>query len=513
MANFYVSNVNFESTGNNQLVYSANTVTIRVGNTNAAVINSSGIVVNSSINLPSSVNKTISSNTIITVNNSFTVTGAIIYGSNVTPTEISANTADWAPGVSSVYNIRVSANNNVANSEYMITGMTAGTNGQMVALHNIGPMGIWIRNEEAGSNGAIIPGVNTPGSTAANRFNLPNHFKLQGYQSATFYYDGILSRWRLTDSTSIAFDHKKALTKGFFAGGFSPAPGSIATTTDRTTYSTETNAAVPGANLSQNRVGPGGAGNATKGFFSGGTTSPSIAAGSASAVSDRTVYSTEVTSASTSSNLSSARFFISAAGTSCNGFYNGGVAPAGTVTTADRTTYSTETTAAVPGANLSQAKFGGGAAGNQVKGFFSSGGTNFASPYSLVATSDRTTYSTETTAAVPGANLSQARILISAVGNDCKGFFSGACTPAFLATTDRTIYSTETNAAVTGANLSQARGAASSAGNSCKGFFSGGRTGAASVGATADRITYSTETTVAVPGANLSAPKYDAAAI
>ena len=86
------------------------------------------------------------------------------------------------------------------------------------------------------------------------------------------------------------------------------------------------------------------------------------------------------------------------------------------------------------------------------KGFFSGGYTS-----SNVATADRTTYSTETTSAVSGANLSQARRVLAAAGNIDKGFFSGGITSSNVATADRTTYSTETTAAVSGANLSQAR--------------------------------------------------------
>jgi hypothetical protein len=43
------------------------------------------------------------------------------------------------------------------------------------------------------------------------------------------------------------------LTKGFFCGGSAPGSGNALATTGRTTYSSETHAAVPGANLSQAR--------------------------------------------------------------------------------------------------------------------------------------------------------------------------------------------------------------------------------------------------------------------
>jgi len=179
------------------------------------------------------------------------------------------------------------------------------------------------------------------------------------------------------------------------------------------------------------------------------------------------------------------------------GFFSGGSTGSHSAV-ADRTTYATEVTAAVSGANLSVARDGPAAAGNASKGFFSGGDTDTDS-----AVADRTTYATETTAAVSGANLSLARRYPGATGNASKGFFSGgyASGPA-SAVADRTTYATETTAAVSGANLSVARYELAAAGNASKGFFSGGYTGSAS--AVADRTTYATEVTVAVSGANLS---------
>lgn len=493
MAQLYVANVNFESTGNNQLAYSSNSITVRLGGANVLTVNSSGITPNSSLTVPANTTF-LSSNVVATVNSSVTVSGAVIIDGKVTPTAIAANTSNWAPGIGNVYSIRVSSNTNVVNSEFMITGMTAGTNGQLVVLHNVGAMGIWIRNEEAGSNSVFFAGVNTPSSTAANRFNMPNHFKLQGYQSAMFYYDGALQRWRPTDSNSIAFDHKKALTKAFFSGGTTTSPTVVATA-DRTTYSTEATAAVVGANLSQARLGVAGVGNAEKGFFAGGSDGAAIPTTVYYATADRTIYSTEATAAVTGANLSTARRYAGGAGNACKGFVIGGGA-AGASAVADKTTYATETTAAVPTANLPTARNRVSASGNTCKSF-NSGGEG------PVNTSDRTTYSTETTAAVPGANLSQARDHTASASSDDKGFFIGGRTPTLVTTADRTTFSTETTAAVPGANLNLfGRSSFSAAGNSCKGFFSGGINPAAA--ATANRTTYSTETTAAVPGANLS---------
>ena len=359
-----------------------------------------------------------------TILNNFTLT---VTG-NVTPTAIAANTDNWNPGITGIYQVRTSANTD-GNINYNITGLDGGSNGQIVTIQNIGVGALILKNRSADSS-------------SENQFALPDDIRLDGEQSIQLYYDGNDTKWRLLHSIDVPYFHKVHLTKGFFSGG---ETASNQATADRTTYSTETTAAVTGANLSQARRALAAAGNAEKGFFSGGFT------GSNQVTADRTTYSTETTAAVSGANLSQARRDLAAAGNAEKGFFSGGYTGSNQVT-ADRTTYSTETTAAVTGANLSQARRSLAAAGNVEKGFFSGGITG-----SIVATADRTTYSTETTAAVTGANLAQARRLLAAAGNAEKGFFSGGYTGSYVATADRTTYSTETTAAVSGANLSQAR--------------------------------------------------------
>ena len=74
----------------------------------------------------------------------------------------------------------------------------------------------------------------------------------------------------------------------------------------------------------------------------------------------------------------------------------------------DKVTYSSDTTAAVPGANLSVARYYLAATGNSNAGYFGGGG------FPLTTLMDKVTYSTDTTAAVPGAALSAARYILAA---------------------------------------------------------------------------------------------------
>jgi hypothetical protein len=89
------------------------------------------------------------------------------------------------------------------------------------------------------------------------------------------------------------------------------------------------------------------------------------------------------------------------------------------------------------------------------------------------------------------------------------GYFGGGGFPDARSTMDKVTYSTDTTAAVPGAALSVARNQLAATGNSIAGYFGGGGPGSRS---TMDKVTYSTDTTAAVPGAVLSVARYGLAA-
>ena len=103
-----------------------------------------------------------------------------------------------------------------------------------------------------------------------------------------------------------------------------------------------------------------------------------------------------------------------ATGNSTNGYFGGGTP--GSKSTMDKVTYSTDTTAAVPGANLTLARNGLGATGNSTSGYFGGGRT---SP--VLSTMDKVTYSTDTTADVPGAYLTVERRYVTASSARANG--------------------------------------------------------------------------------------------
>ena len=97
--------------------------------------------------------------------------------------------------------------------------------------------------------------------------------------------------------------------------------------------------------------------------------------------------------------LSSPRILPSATSNSTHGYFSGGLP--GPVTTMDKVTYSSDTTAAVPGANLVAARYAHASTGNTTHGYHGGGGPGSAP----ISTVDKTTYSSDTTAALPSAQL------------------------------------------------------------------------------------------------------------
>ena len=321
---------------------------------------------------------------------------------------------------------------------------------------------------------------------------------------------------------------------GYFGGG-SPGPR---TTMDKVTYSSDTTAAVPGAALSVARNELAATGSSTSGYFGGGLVSPNPRS-----TMDKVTYASDTTAQVPGAALSVARYGPAASSIRANalpnldppaatptpqtafapaptpntGYFGGGIdySPAtARRSTMDKVTYSNDTTAQIPGASLSGVRYFLAATGNSTAGYFGGGniapGAGFAT-----ATMDKVTYSSDTTAAVPGANLSVARYGLAATGNSDAGYFGGgqpsSAPSGRISTMDKVTYSNDTTAAVPGAPLSDVRFQLAATGSSTAGYFGGGfsNSGAVSI---MDKVTYSSDTTAAVPGAFLSGVRYRPAA-
>jgi len=114
-----------------------------------------------------------------------TIAGALSLTGDISPSQLVANTDDWAPvGFSTASSIRFSTD-----ASRNLTGIAAGTDGRLVVLSNIGSFPLVIKNDAT--------------STAANRFLTPNglDYSINGGGSAIIQYDATSSRWRVVSAT------------------------------------------------------------------------------------------------------------------------------------------------------------------------------------------------------------------------------------------------------------------------------------------------------------------------
>ena len=204
-------------------------------------------------------------------------------------------------------------------------------------------------------------------------------------------------------------------TKCYFSGGDSG--GAVyQVRTDKITFSNDTGASTTTANLSQARTALAGAnGGSSKGYFAGGQTGMVVKA----ATADKLTFSTDVTGASTSSNLTAARYWLAALSegtTKCyfSGGHTGSAGIGQTVTT-DKVTFSTDVTGAATTANLTSARSRLAGIGSYEKGFFCYGHSEpFSQP---VDVTDKITFSSDTASAQSSANLSASRRAMAGFGS------------------------------------------------------------------------------------------------
>ncbi len=290
---------------------------------------------------------------------------------------------------------------------------------------------------------------------------------------------------------------------GYFGGGKIPSDVSIM---DKINFSSDTTAAVPGANLSAARSYLSATGNTTHGYFGGG--GPSLSR------MDKVTYSTDTTAYTPAANFSVNRYINAATGNSDAGYFGGGTpgpSPAG-LNTIDKTTYSTVTTSLLPATgNLSQARRMTAAVGNPSAGYFGGG---YVFP-DTVSTMDKITYSNDTTAALPGANIPavEGRHDHAATGNSTHGYFGGGRDEFPTTLMDKITYSTDTIAAVPGARLSQKRYLLAATGNLDSGYFIAGYYPSSSTRTSVvEKVTYSTDTISTISNASATVARYAGAA-
>lgn len=114
---------------------------------------------------------------------------------DISPTQLSANTNDWAPtGIDAATVIRASTD-----ASRNLTGLTGGRDGRLIVLRNVGSNAIVLKDSDANS-------------TAANRFDFGADITLAAKQHALLQYDATDSRWKMLGNTAGAGVADSAVT-------------------------------------------------------------------------------------------------------------------------------------------------------------------------------------------------------------------------------------------------------------------------------------------------------------
>ena len=177
------------------------------------------------------------------------------------------------------------------------------------------------------------------------------------------------------------------------------------------------------------------------------------------------------------------------------------------LTIVDKYTYSNDSISRSPSSNLSDARYNLTAVGNETHGYF--GGGNYQSNYRSVV--DRITFSSGSRSRIPGADLSVGRRQLSACGNLTAGYFIGgfnnSSSPSDQSEVDKLTYASDTAAAVPGAFTPAAVYDHNSTGSPSVGYIGGGTKSPSDIEQQFDKLTYATDTTAAAPA--ISFPSYE----
>jgi len=219
---------------------------------------------------------------------------------------------------------------------------------------------------------------------------------------------------------------------GYISGGNTyVTPSSAVNTQNKITYSTDVNANLPGSTIPDSRWGHAGFADASQGWYWGGNSGSS---GGKSTIF-KTVFSTESVS-TIPARIAANTYYIDSTSSATAGYTFGGV---GAPTSSDKLTFSTETTSFHPGFSPSSIQAYGSSTGTQTAGYVTAG-----SPGSSIVA--KITWATETSANIP-STLSSSRSQTYAVGNTTVGFFGGG-SPGGNSRIDSIPYATETIAVV-----------------------------------------------------------------
>ena len=219
---------------------------------------------------------------------------------------------------------------------------------------------------------------------------------------------------------------------GYFAAGSSPSPSS---SIDKINFANDTTAVVPGTNFTYEYYSWfGSTSSSVAGYFGGGN--------SPTGRMDKLNYSNDTVTYTPGLDLGE-RERVVATGNKDAGYFAGGK-QGGSVSTVTKVSYLSDTKEILPsGANLFAARYWIYGVSSTTDGYFAGGKDPSLSPYSNTSKTDKLTYSTDTTALAPGANLTASNYMFNgaSIGNPTNGYFSGGGLSAGRSITDKLTYS------------------------------------------------------------------------
>jgi hypothetical protein len=187
------------------------------------------------------------------------------------------------------------------------------------------------------------------------------------------------------------------------------------------------------------------------------------------------------------------------------------------VDTVERTTYSNDTTASVASATLPQIRAFPKAITDGSSKAYLSGGYTTAYSAPLVNTTDKLTFSTETSVSQTSANLSEAKYEMAGMnGGTTKGYFAGGMTDGLngqRTTIEKVTFSTDVMAASTSTLITKRGINASISDGSTKAYIGGGESSSLVKLSSTEVITFSSDTASAVTTADLSTVRLNQEAI
>jgi hypothetical protein len=384
-------------------------------------------------------------------------------------------TTSTLPSANSLRN-SMSATQGVANSS---AGYFAGGSGSPSPSHFSNVTKISFSNDTASN-------VPSGGNLSATRYNAGS----ASARASNFPTTGFL------DNTQNLKENPTANIGYTFQGS---VPGNAGTSyLHKLDYSTDALGVVPSGNLTASKYHNKTRTSPTAAYTTGGIP------GSPISTTNKTTYSTETSAAVPSADTTVPVWGMAASSNTRDGYNYGGLGPGPAVTTVDKINFAADTLSRIPGANLPQECRLFQATGNPSRAYLGGGGPGSGT----ISSFDRIFYSSETTNRVPSANFASERRSMSAAGNDQSGYYSGFATPGpQQSTTSRLSYATDSVSDVPSAALSAARAYGGGTGNLSNGYNFSGYISPTRYTLT-ERINYTTDTIVQIPSANFPVPIY-----